>query len=462
MRVVNLACGKMQYWGKRGENNATLLRANAEHYVSEWPDGVPQVVYRRADKCAYNVPCKFDGHFVLIELSKTETDVTGTSTLEVMWVDGENVVKSDTYKGSIDDSISVNTDEVPDPLESYVEKIALIGAEVERAAERVEEAEKHQPIIGDNGNWFIFDTEKGEYVDTEMPACGGGIISEIDAEAVYFSDDLTTTSAIGNITLTNGQATIPAKGKNLREVWDSIFVKEMNPSTTQPSVSLIVSEAQAHEVGTKVAPTYSATLKAGSYSYGPSTGVTATTWLVIDTQGNESTSASGSFTEVTVTDDIDYRITAVATHTAGAVPLTNIGNEYVAGQIAAGSKSASSGSLDGYRNSFYGTMSEKTDIDSAAIRALAGKSGKALADGATFNVSVPVGAVRVVIAYPATLRDVTSIKDVNGLNAEISSGFTSVTMDVEGANNYKPIPYKVYTLDFAKANDMANTFAVTI
>nr|DAP41131.1 MAG TPA: hypothetical protein [Caudoviricetes sp.] len=53
-----------------------------------------------------------------------------------------------------------------------------------------------------------------------------------NAENVYFDEDLMTTSAIGNITLSNGQATIPAVGKNLKEVFQTIFVKESNPTIT--------------------------------------------------------------------------------------------------------------------------------------------------------------------------------------------------------------------------------------
>ena len=287
-------------------------------------------------------------------------------------------------------------------------------------------------------------------------------INQLDAEQVVFSEDLMTTAPVGNIKLTNGQATIPAKGKNLREVWNAIFVQEKNPSTTNPSVAITFDQAKAYEVGTKVTPAYSATLKAGSYSYGPATGVTATAWEVTDTDGNKAATASGSFPELTVADDSSYKITATATHGDGAIPKTNTGNDYAAGQIKAGTKTATSGAITGYRNSFYGTLTEKADITSDIIRGLVGVSGAALANGASFEVEVPVGALRVVIAYPATLQDVSSIKDVNGMSAEISDGFTQQTVQVEGANGYTAIDYKVYTMDFAKANDTANTFTVTI
>lgn len=283
-----------------------------------------------------------------------------------------------------------------------------------------------------------------------------------DAEKVYFSTDLTTTTAIGNVALENGQATIPAKGKNLKQVWDAIFVKESNPSITQPSVGITFSQAKSYEVGTKVTPSFSASLNPGSYQFGPDTGIVPTKWEVTDTADNSAETASGSFPELIVTDGINYKITAKATYEDGTIPQTNVGNEYPAGQIKSGTKSSTSGAVTGYRNTFYGTLTEKSTLTSDIIRGLSGKSGKTLSNGNSFTVTIPVGALRVVIAYPATLRDLTSVKDVNGLNAEISSGFTKSTLDVEGANDYTAKSYKIYTMDFAEANDKANKFTVTI
>lgn len=283
-----------------------------------------------------------------------------------------------------------------------------------------------------------------------------------NAENVYFDEDLLTTSEVGHITLTNGQATIPSTGKNLKEVFQTIYVKEKNPTITQPSVSLTFAQAKAYEVGESVTPQYSASLNPGSYQYGPATGVTATEWQITDTAGHSASTASGQFDPVVVADDTNYTITAQATHGAGATPKTNVGNDYAAGAIQAGTKSKTSSAITGYRNSFYGTVTAKETVTSAIIRGLAGKSGKALANGATFNVPIPVGALRVIIAYPATLRDVTSIQDVNGMSAEIKPSFTQQTVQVEGANGATAIDYKVYTLDFASANDTANTYKVTV
>ncbi len=303
---------------------------------------------------------------------------------------------------------------------------------------------QYTAYVYDNGTWHAMD---GNY----------------DAENVYFSEDLITTTAIGNIELTDGQATIAAAGKNLKEVFETIFVDEKDPEVVEPEVTLTFTQGnKGYEVGSSITPTYSATLSAGSYSYGPETGITATSWEISDSEGNTASAAAGSMPTLTVVDGVSYTITAKANYDAGEVPVTNLGNDCMAKQIAAGSKSATSLAMTGYRNSFYGTLTEKSELTSDVIRGLKA-SGRALSNGSTINVNVPVGALRVVIAYPATLRDMTQVLDQNDSNSNIISGFQGpVTVAVNGANAYEAIDYKVYYIDFANPYDAANIFKVTI
>lgn len=312
---------------------------------------------------------------------------------------------------------------------------------------RVIAADKHSYTA------YVYDGTKWEAAD-----------GNYNANNVYFDQDLIITANIGVQTVgSTGSKTLDTTGKNVKQVLDMIMAAEKNPTITQPSVSITCSQMGNYEVGTQVTPQFSVALNAGNYQYGPATGVTATGYTVTDTDDNTADQASGSFPQITVSDDENYSISATVTHTEGAVPKTNLGNDYAAGKIAAGSKSGTKGTITGHRKSFYGTTTDKgAATTSAIIRGLAGKSSGALKDGSTFTVPIPVGALRVLIAYPATLRDVTSIKDVNGMNAEIKSGFALSRVQVEGANKYSAIEYKVYTLDFATANDTANTYSVTI
>ena len=289
-----------------------------------------------------------------------------------------------------------------------------------------------------------------------------------NAENVYFASDLLTTKAIGNISLSNGQATIKAAGKNLKQVWDAIFVKEEPAAvSSNPSVTVKLTGADSSgnikvEVGTKVTPTYTSTFSAGSYKYGPATGITASSWTVTNNSNSEARSTKdGSFSEITVGDTTSFKITAVAAHNAGATPVSNTGNPDASKAIAAGSKSGSTGTISGYRNSFYGTLeTAPATLTSDVIRTLT-PSGAALTDGSSWDMEIPVGATCAIIAYPASLTDLDSVKDVNGLGAEIVSSFKPSTIKVAGADGHEAIDYKVYRFDFG-ANGTLNTFTVTI
>lgn len=293
----------------------------------------------------------------------------------------------------------------------------------------------------------------------------GGTGETPTADQVLFTKDLVLTEQFGRYVPVDGKVTVPAENISVQAVVLDAFSQDKNPTITQPSVSVSSSTARAYEVGTSVTPAYNGSLNPGAYEYKPKpTGVVAQSWSAVNNVTSEQIAAqSGTFAAYIVPDGANYRITLNCTYSDGEIPFTALDQEYPAGQIKGGTKSATTGAITGYRNSFYGTTTDKAaTTDSAVIRGLAQKSNRAYTNGSTFSVTIPVDALRVIIAYPAILRDVTSIKDVNGLNADITTAFTQATVEVEGAASYLSIPYKVYTLDFATPNDTKNTYNVTI
>lgn len=328
-------------------------------------------------------------------------------------------------------------------------------------------------VVGENalfeGDMAIVKSTIGEavtytayvYNDAKWQAMNGNY----NANNVYFDKDLFTTTEIGYVTLQNGSAHIPTTGKNLTDTWEQIFVKEQNPTVTQPAVSFTQITTGSFEVGTSITPSYDAKMSAGSYSYGPATGLTAKSWNVNLRKGNTSvqnkTTAKDKFTAIILADGDSYTINAEASYDDAAVPVTNKGKAYAAGQIKAGKVSKTSGTISCYRNTFYGTTANKDSLDSPTIRGL-NKTDKALKAGDSVTIALPAGAVRVVFAYPATLRDITSVKDVNGLNAEIVSAFKKETITVAGAGNDSGISYKVFTTEFADPIEKANNYIVKI
>ena len=236
-----------------------------------------------------------------------------------------------------------------------------------------------------------------------------------NADNVYFSDDMMVTKEIGYITLTNGQGTIPSKGKNLSEVFEAMFVKEQNPTTTQPSVNLTFSQAGAYEVGTVVSPTYSATFNAGNYTYGPATGVTVSSWEISDTAGN---------------------------------------------------KTKVSGAITGYRSFFYGvldTSSAEAPLTSAIVRGLT--NGGAYNASKTFTLNGSATAKRIVIAIPSnsTRAGLKEVILTSAMNTPVTDSYvkTTAAVKVEGANGATAIDYTVWTYEPA-AIDAGEVHKITL
>ena len=269
-----------------------------------------------------------------------------------------------------------------------------------------------------------------------------------DASNVYFDKDFVATAPIGVVTIpTSGSTTITAAGKSVKDVLAGILAKEEQPAVTNPSVSVTAAANKAYEVGTKVSPTYTASLNPGSYTYGPATGITARSWEVTNSATAEKlTTATGTFAEITVGDSTNYTITAKATYEDGAMPKTNIGNDATTKQIKAGTASATtSAKVTGYRNFFYGVVNTE-NLTSDVIRGLT--KGGAYTTSKTFDVNVTTAdAVGIVVAYPsnAPRSGVSKVLLTTSMNADITAEYKVVeAVNVEGANGYTAQSYKVY------------------
>ena len=282
------------------------------------------------------------------------------------------------------------------------------------------------------------------------------------ADNVYFDDDITYTVAIGTLAKPSGSAKFAAKGKNVEQVLSSLMAQEANPTKSNPAVSFSAQGGfGTFEIGTKKNLTYTAALSAGSYTYGPATGITAQTWEVSCTgvSGTKST-ATGTFENV-VAEATAKKITAKATYNEGAIPVTNLGNPYPAGKITAGTASKDSNELKGVRYMFWGPMTDADmALNSANIRALAHKQASGTGTLGTFGAGA--GAKKVVVAVPAG-RKITKVLMPSALNADVTALFVKQgsQSSVEGAEGYTAAAYDVYVYQPASI-DAGETYSVTI
>lgn len=300
---------------------------------------------------------------------------------------------------------------------------------------------------------FVYDGTKWAAMDGNVSADNVILDSDITLAGSY--------TAVGNVTKANATDTLAAKGKSVSEIFQSIFTKELNPSKTEPAVSITLTDAGPKEVGTSFTPAYNASLSAGSYTYGPATGITATSWEVTDTNGGSSTEHSGSFDAFTVGDDTNYSITAKATHGQGAMPKTNLDNDYPNVRIAAGTKTKTSSNVTGYRSYFYGSKTTTVELNSANIRALT-NGNDAVGSSKTFSLAVVDGSKQVIVAFPtSTGKTLSKVLDTVAFGTDIVTEFVKSVVQVEGVNGYTAVDYDVYVYSPAAALG-ANTYTVTI
>ena len=351
----------------------------------------------------------------------------------------------------------------------------------------------HSEISPKAGDVFIIETSADDTVYEISSYIHTGedweaITGNVDADKVILRDNITMAgnyTQVGNKTKTqNGTAEFETKGMSVADVLTEIFSKRLQPTiTAQPSVgTFTLTGAGAVEAGTKIASaSYSgSTLNAGSYTYGPATGVTASNWKVERVTNSETTQVKSEDAAALTagTDDNDgagfvigdaggdntfsslkYKVTV--THGAGVVANDNLGGASDPEvKIAAGTKTKETTAYTPYRNYFYGSTATKPEVNSEYVRGLT-KSGKAYAAG-TITVNVKAGDVRVAIACTSDKKGVTKVINESAMNADVTDTFTKSTVQVEGADGYTAKEYSVWVYEPAKAYENAAVLKVTL
>lgn len=285
-----------------------------------------------------------------------------------------------------------------------------------------------------------------------------------DTDELYYVDSTKTPHALGSsksteeveVNLGSGGSvgglatgdTIPA-GTTLDELITMLTQKSVPATYTQPGVTCRVSSGTAagsYEVGTEINTTLQATFTQNDAG--------ALTTLAINKSGGGEPIISGG-TSPQTTDPQTFTLgeetvsfTATASYAAGAIKNDNLGKPSPEGQIQAGSKTSAAVSFVGKRNLFYGTGTGATpEMTSEVVRGLANKK-LGPTNGTSFNINVAAGQQYVVIAYPATLRNLTKCFYVEQ-NTDLVENFALQTKSVQGANGAAGADYKVYVYSMA-------------
>lgn len=274
-----------------------------------------------------------------------------------------------------------------------------------------------------------------------------------------------------------------AAGTSLESVFMNMLSKRLQPSATptQPAASITLymdgstksKTATAVEVGTTINPYYVASLSTGSYTYGPATGITASSYSVIstgrktvdgateETSEDSATTSQGAFETFIVDDNTDYKVSVSIEHNEGVPAVDNLGdtaNPEV--KIASGTKTKTSGSITGYRAWFCGYKNGDNALANAS--AITGEQIRALGNSAngSWKSSMEVAQMKqMFFAAPAGKGYKPVIKDASTTAPQTVQG--PITVSVEGKDGFEAIDYDVWYVANASAASGSATLNIT-
>lgn len=193
MRTVVVRNGTRIPLGKQGENKAVRVvwPEIAEKYTKLYGDGRFELVVVQKGQ-AYPAVVNIDGPDLIWNVLAADVATVGAGSLELIYYVGDTIAKSQTWETFVEVSKSAEgTTEPPEPAKNWVDIVlksssdakqsatesaesakqaAESSANAQKSAEKAENAVGHVPIIGENGNWFVWDFVQSKYVDTGKAA----------------------------------------------------------------------------------------------------------------------------------------------------------------------------------------------------------------------------------------------------------------------------------------------------
>lgn len=158
--------GHTLFLGRQGENLARHILFDLTAWLDAYGEGrAALAVLRSGDTLPYPASnTRTEGDTLIWTPTAADTDRAGYGKCELRWYVGDVLVKSELWMTFTASALG-ETSEAPDPTEDFIAAMQRIGS-------AVQEAERHAPCIGENGNWWLWNTENEAFADSGHPARG--------------------------------------------------------------------------------------------------------------------------------------------------------------------------------------------------------------------------------------------------------------------------------------------------
>lgn len=223
MNIYHVRHGSILPLGKQGENMAKQIQFDISRWIGTFGPGTVQLLHQRSgDEAPYPVSVEQDGNLAVWTVTNADTAVAGTGRAELQYYVGDALAKSETWMTKVLAALGPAGETPPEAQQSWVDQVLKAGAAAVDAVERVETAAVHQPIVGDNGNWWTWDLDAGSYVDTGKAASYHGTTFTTD-ETLTLDPD-TKVLSVNTAASVEKDNTLPVTSAAVQEIVGNIDV----------------------------------------------------------------------------------------------------------------------------------------------------------------------------------------------------------------------------------------------
>lgn len=450
------------------DNTTTVVGANSAYWSmaytlvsdlsADWNDDIGGTV-QAVDNNTYNIQARNDGeiggnprgdHSIDLQTLRDNPDQVASGLNSVIAGGGNNTASGDfsfvvgKHGSAIHDGSTVFADSTTTPFSSIADNTFNIQADGLRLDDG--NTGEGKVLVSDSdgtGTWR--DTVGDLNVDGQLDVYGNILSAGQElSEVIATTEEVVSDVTIGGI----DPLDVISVGTNLQTLVTRLLKRTYFPTFVNPSVNLYDSLNTNVESGS-VGITFTASFNAGAINGDLNGGIWDPNLKQADRAGSvtkytfegidNGTNNVLTVPTIVIQDGANV-FDVIVDYNTGPQPKDSINNNYNS-PLPAGSVSDTS-TVYGVRKAFYGVDGSVTN--SSGIRSL-GSYLLNPSNGSSFTINIPPGTTSVSFAYPATLRDVSQVEYVEGLSADVKSVFTKTTVNVEGANGYSAIAYKVYT-----------------
>lgn len=150
--------------GYVGENEHVQIRIDCAEIWKDYPAAVASLAVEPPEGEKYPAIVTRDGDVVCWTVKDSDVAHDGDGRIQLTFTEGSEIQKTVICRTKVDESI-IGSGTAPDPIADFV-------SEANEALAELEAAEVHGPVIGEDGYWYTWSKDAGEYVKTDTKAQG--------------------------------------------------------------------------------------------------------------------------------------------------------------------------------------------------------------------------------------------------------------------------------------------------